>query len=188
MAKLEKVDASDVMPLDITQATNITSGLKFKDAETGTEKTLQHGFMEFPETAKDVMDNLKTSSDLVQDIYSGFHMDGETPGQLTLDPSVGKVFNDVGATGLKTAIQKIVNIVNNPTTLRNTLETVLEGSDLDGAIKNIAGGGGIQGAAGYNDDITNQKVGSKALAEISSSKLSPSDKRNFGLRLNPMEQ
>ena len=178
LQKANKIlEGSHAMSVENLQVSPDFANLKLGD------KKLPHGFMELPETAKDVMDNLKMGSELVKDIYSGFHMDGETPGQLSIEVAgnaASKIFDEkVGAVGLKSAIQKVIKIVSKPTTLLANLENLLEGPELGAVVKNIIGGGGTAGTAGYYDDITNKKMGDKALAEISSSTLSGSDLRNF---------
>ena len=168
LQKANKIlEGSHAMSIENLQVSPDFANLKLGD------KKLPHGFMELPETAKEVMENLKMGSELVKDVYSGFHMGGETPGQLSVNKAgeaIGKIFDESvvgkGAVGLKSAIQKIINIVNKPTAILANLENLLEGPELGAAVKNIIGGGGTAGTAGYDDDITNTKMGEKAFKSI----------------------
>jgi hypothetical protein len=115
---------------------------------TRSGQVMPHGFIENPESIEDIVRNLKTGANLVKDIYSGYHVGGETPGPF----SQGGIFNSKGTSGLKDAVQKIVTIVNTPSAIISEFEGVLNQSELVKVLKQTSGVGA--GQQYIDDDIT----------------------------------
>ena len=113
------------------------------DVGYGSEKSsrsgqpMPHGFIKNPKNVEEIKQNIITGSNLVKDIYSGFGMDGETPGLGRVGLQPISVFNEKGAPGLKDAVNKIVKGINNPSTFAPELREIINESEQHTIRNNI---------------------------------------------------
>tara|TARA_R100001082_G_scaffold110917_1_gene92409 strand:- start:2403 stop:3587 length:1185 start_codon:yes stop_codon:yes gene_type:complete len=126
---------------------------------------VKSAFIKEPATAAEKVANLMTGAALVKDIYSGYHRGGE--GSF----GAGSIFDEKGggAVGMKQAVRKITDAVNNPSAFKAELAGIVTDKQFKDMM-NIAAG---QQYA--DDDITRTKM----LAEGSRNKFGFGGGDNF---------
>ena len=144
------------------QATSDIAGMSTSDYThegiTYKATKVKSAFVDNPKTMEEVVGNLKTGAALVKDVYSGYHMGGEMPGDIGLN----NIFSTKGggAPGMKSAVKKIVDAVNNPATLRADLSSVMDQTEINNIIRET-------NAAGQYDDISRTTMKTKGFQKFS---------------------